>query len=278
MNEEPEIHNQAVSPNADSTQNETASFEVNIDTSDLAYLPEDSGGSQQPFPLGTTTSPYGYYAYTPGGYTPDGAEYPLIVFLHGWNPNLGNEPLENVLISGPPQLIKTAQWHPSYPFIVVAPQLATSYWDPNTLHEFIEHLIDSFQVNTKRIYLTGLSLGGGGCWWYVGEIEEHYAAALVPISASGADHLIDNLKEVPIWAFHGAKDTTVPAYENFGSVPLVQAINQTNPVTEARVTVYPNAAHNAWTITYNGIGRKHDQLYDTYDVDIYDWMLTYKKE
>jgi len=253
-------------------------FEIDIDESDLLVLPEDIGGEQVPHPYGSTAAPYGYYAYTPAGYKADGADYPLIIFLHGWNPNLGNEPLENVLNSGPSRLIRTGKWNPRFPFIVVSPQLKGIYWAPNTIHSFVEHLIDTYPININRIYLTGLSLGGGGCWYYVGEVNDHYAAAIVPISASGAEYLIDNLRQIPIWAFHGARDRTVAAYENFGSVPLVNAINLTNPGTKARVTVYPNLAHNAWTTTYDGSGKFHNQLHDKYEVDLYDWMLSYKKE
>ena len=262
-----------------STENEQdPPFEIRIDDTDLAILPEDTGGMHSAFPLGSTSSNYGHYVYTPSGYKADGPKYPLIIFLHGGNSNLGNEPLENVLLSGPPRLIKAGKWKPGYPFIVVSPQLTTAYWSPVKTHKFIEYLISTYQINTDRIYLTGLSLGGGGCWYYVGEIEDNYAAAIVPISASGSAHLIDNLRKVPIWAFHGNRDTTVKAYENFGSVPMVQAINLTNPLIKARVTVYPNLGHNAWTTTYNGTGRNHFQLHDEYDVDLYDWMLTYKKE
>ena len=265
--------------NDDSTENEPdAPFEIRIDDTDLASLPEDTGGSHTAFPLGSTSANYGHYAYTPSGYTADGPKYPLLIFLHGWNSNLGNESLENVLLSGPPRLIKAGQWNPNYPFIVVSPQLTTPYWAPSQTHRFIEYLLSAYQINPDRIYLTGLSLGGGGCWYYVGEIEDNYAAAIVPISASGAEYLIDNLRKVPIWAFHGARDTTVEAYLNFGSVPLVQAINLADPIIEARLTVYPNLGHNAWTTTYDGAGRNHNQLYDRFDVDLYDWMLTYKKE
>ena len=274
------INNTSDSLNNDnSTENEQdAPFEISIDDSDLVILQEDTGGSHTAFPLGSTSANFGHYTYTPNGYKADGPEYPLIIFLHGWSSNLGNEPLENVLLSGPPRLIQTGEWKPTYPFIVVSPQLTGGYWSPDQTHRFIEYLLSTYQINANRIYLTGLSLGGGGCWYYVGEIEDNYAAAIVPISASGADYLIDNLREVPIWAFHGKRDTTVEAYVNFGSVPLVQAINLTDPIIKARVTVYPNLGHNAWTTTYNGAGRNHNQLHDIYDVDIYDWMLTYKKE
>lgn len=256
-----------------------SSAEIIIDDSDLANLPVDTGGTNTAFPWTSTSAGFGHYVYTPSGYEEDGPDYPLLIFLHGWSPNLGSEPLENALQSGPSSLIAHGKWNPKYPFIVVSPQLKWNYWPPNVVHKFIKYLIDHYQVNTSRIYLTGLSLGGGGCWYYVGETDDNYAAAIIPISASGAPHLIDNLRKVPIWAFHGGLDTTVKAYQNYGSVPLVQAINLTNPEVKAKVTVYPNVGHNAWSRTYDGSGRNHfNQQHDQYNVDLYEWLLQYKKE
>lgn len=263
----------------DKVEEDELSDEIIIDESDLAILPEDTGGSNIAYPLGSTDAGFGHYVYTPNGYKPDGPDYPLLIFLHGWNPNLGNEPLKNVLSSGPSKLIEHNNWSPKYPFIVVSPQLKSGYWPPYLVHRFIKYLIDTYQINVNRIYLTGLSLGGGGCWFYVGEIDDNYAAAIVPISASGSPNLVDNLRKVPIWAFHGAVDRTVDAYENYGSVPMVEAINATNPVVPAKVSVYPNIGHNAWTITYDGTGKDYfNLLYDPYSVDLYEWMLQYKKE
>jgi hypothetical protein len=263
----------------DDVEEEELNDEIIIDDNDLVILPEDTGGISIAYPLHTTKASFGHYVYTPGGYKPDGPDYPLLIFLHGWNPNLGNEPLKNVLSSGPSKLIAQNKWSPKHPFIVVSPQLESGYWPPYLVHRFIKYLIDTYQINVSRIYLTGLSLGGGGCWYYVGEIDDNYAAAIVPISASGAPHLVDNLRKVPVWAFHGAVDRTVEAYENYGSVPLVEAINATNPIVPAKVSVYPNVGHDAWTITYDGTGRDYfNLLYDPYSVDLYEWMLQYKKE
>ncbi len=253
-------------------------FTVTIDESDLSILPEDTGGSHKAVEKNSTAAPFGYYVYTPEGYEETNHDYPLLIFLHGWNPNLGNEPLENVLNSGPPRLIERNQWNPKFPFIVVSPQLTSNYWSTNKTHAFIEYLMDTYKVNKDRIYLTGLSLGGGGCWYYVGEQADNYVAAIVPISASGKESLVDNLRKVPVWAFHGGLDTTVKAYENFGSVPMVEAINATDPLVKARVTVYPAAAHNAWSMTYDGTGQKwSNQRHDRFEMDIYEWMLAYKK-
>lgn len=267
------------SPVPDPTEEEPEQpFSVTIDESDLAILPEDSGGEHIAVALKDTESPFGYYIYKPEGYSAEGPEYPLLIFLHGWSPNLGNEPLENVLNGGPPRLIESNRWNPKFPFLVVSPQLKTRYWPPARMHSFIGYLKEKYQVNSNRIYLTGLSLGGGGCWYYAGEVEDNYVAAMVPISASGAPHLVENLRRIPIWAFHGGLDNTVNAYENFGSVPLVEAINLTEPKVRARLTVYANVGHNAWFMTYDGTGTNYSsQTYDAFDMDIYDWLLAYKK-
>ena len=87
------------------------------------------------------------------------------------------------------------------------------------------------------------------------------------------------MRKIPIWAFHGAKDELVKAYDNFGSVPMVDAINKTNPQIKAKVTVYPLAGHNGWTRTYNGTGMfQGEKRFDQYDMNIYNWLLQYKKE
>lgn len=257
---------------------EEVPFSVTIDERDLVILPEDTGGEHLAVEFKDTEAPFGYYIYEPEFYREVEHDYPLLLFLHGWHPNLGDEPLRNVLVDGPPKLIQRKQWNPKFPLLVVSPQLRHSYWYSHEIHAFIKYLIKTYRVNPERIYLTGLSLGGGGCWYYVGEYEENYAAAIVPISASGNPGLIDNLTKVPIWAFHGGKDTTVKAYEDFGSVPMVLTINDNNPEIRARVTVYDNVGHNAWSMTYDGTGTGYrDQSYDTFDMDIYDWMLAYKK-
>ncbi|PCJ98034.1 MAG: hypothetical protein COA50_03655 [Flavobacteriaceae bacterium] len=256
--------------------------EIIIDASDLDHLPKDTGGTHTAFPLGTTEAYFGHYVYTPSGYTNDGPEYPLIIFMHGWGErgDSSNDPseLDKVLSWGPPRLIRSNNWDPSYPFVVVSPQLNFTYWPTNKIHEFITYVIDNYQINTNRIYVTGLSLGGGGSWFYAGEMgEESYAAAIVPISASGGAHLIENLAKVPIWAFHGADDPLVNAFDNFGSVPMVNAINQLNPEVKAKLTVYKGTAHNAWTNTYKNLPADANE-YDKFDVSIYDWMLQYKRE
>ncbi len=259
---------------------DTRLIEVEIDTTDLYMLPADTGGQMTIYDIAETNAPFRHLVYTPSHYSEEGPDYPLIIFLHGWGPwlNSGAAPPENLLTSsGPPKLIAAGTWNPTYPFIVVAPELRSLYWDWDQVHDFISHLIDSYQINTQRIYLTGLSLGGGGSWYYAGKMgDESYVAAIVPISARGELSIVENLTKVPIWAFHGDSDQTVDAFTNYGSVVMVNTINQNNPLTKARLTVYKNTGHDAWTRTYaNWVYPSGD--FDTFEVSIYDWMLQHRK-
>lgn len=258
--------------------------ELKIDSLDLKDLPVDIGGTQNAYPLDSTDAVFGHLVYTPSGYTEDGPEYPLLIFLHGWDPTgyTGTDVAElNELLYGttPPGLIQLKRWNPSFPFVVASPRLKSySYWRHQDIHNFIEYMIDHYQVNTKRIYLTGLSLGGGGTWYYVGERgDDSYVAAIVPISARGEERIVPNLTKVPIWAFHGDSDTTVPPFDNFGSVPLVRAINAYNPQIRAKVTVFTNTGHDAWSRVYSD--QFTTSTWNTpFNVSIYDWLLQYKKE
>lgn len=256
-----------------------------IDSTDIKDLPADKGGKHTAYPLASTNSVFGHFVYTPDGYTEDGPEYPLLVFLHGWDiteyTGTDEEELNELLLgTTPPGLIHSGRWKPSTPFIVASPKLKSDwYWRHDQIHEFIKYLIDTYRVNSKRIYLTGLSLGGGGAWYYVGERgEDNYVAAIVPISARGEERIVSNLTNTPIWAFHGDSDATVPAYDNFGSFPLVTAINALNPEIKAKVTIFNNTGHDAWSRVYSN-QLAFTQIHgSTFDVSIYDWLLQFKKE
>ncbi|MEP2025948.1 MAG: hypothetical protein ABJH98_14435 [Reichenbachiella sp.] len=257
---------------------------LTIDSTDLQDLPEDVGGIHVAYPLGSTDAVYGHFVYTPSGYTENGAEFPLLVFLHGWDPTeytgTDEEELNELLIgTTPPGLIQNGKWKPSFPYIVASPRLKTPwYWNHQDIHDFIKYMIDEYQINTKRIYLTGLSLGGGGTWYYIGERgDDNYVAAIVPISARGEAHIVTNLTKIPIWAFHGDSDTTVPPFENFGSVPLVEAINADNPEIKARITVFNDTGHDAWSRVYSDQFTTMTEK-TSFTVSIYDWFLQYKKE
>jgi predicted peptidase len=132
------------------------------------------------------------------------------------------------------------------------------------LADALEALLDAIlarpDVDTSRVYLTGLSMGGFGTWHLAVQRPEAFAA-IAPICGAGSmvnslPHRIYRLKHMPVWAFHGADDDIVPLASQ---QVLIDALHE---VTEAEVrfTVYPNVGHDSWTQTYANPA-------------LYDWFL-----
>lgn len=256
---------------------------------DLASLPADTGGTHTAHPLGTTTAAFGYYIYLPAGYETNTQSYPLLVFLHGKGERGdGTTQLARVLGLGITKLIETGAWHPTYPMIVVSPQFPNpdgagndNNWgdgNPANLHGLIEHVMSTYRVNDRRVYLTGLSHGGNGVYDYLLLQSEatSYLAAAAPIAAYGPNAHFDVPAHTPIWVFVGENDTT-----NFNtSKNFVAKYNAQMPPPQypAKFTAYPNAPHDVWTRTYNlsGMGME-DPVYDPYDVSLFDWFFSYKR-
>lgn len=252
-----------------------------MDYYNLGNLPTDTGGVHKAFTLGSTLSPYGYYVYTPSYYNElNNAVFPLLIFLHGSGEkgNSKSDPsiLDLVLRNGPPKLIKNNNWSPKHPMVVVSPQCHDGNWDADKLKEFIEYLLTNYNINVKRVYITGLSLGGFGTFNLVGKHgDASLAAAIVPICGSGIINQAENFRNTPVWAFHGDADGTVNVH---GSIDMVEAINEHNPVFDAKVTIYPGVGHDSWSKTYDGTGMgTESQEYDAFDQSIYDWMFEYQR-
>lgn len=246
------------------------------DYNNLANLPADTGGIHTAYPLGTNDSPYGYYVYEP---SVKGPVYPLLVFLHGAGEkgNSSDSPdiLNLVLRNGPPLLINKNKWLPRYPVIVVSPQCHDGGWNGTKIHEFITFIIKNYNVNLKRIYVTGLSMGGYGTFNYLTTTADScYAAAAVPICGAGNTSKVEGMKHIPTWAFHGDADGTVNVS---GSINMINAINEANPPLKAKLTIYPGVGHNSWAKTYDGSGMGTESAdYDAFNMDIYNWMFQYE--
>lgn len=245
---------------------------------DLTSLPQDLGGLHTPVYL-TSSIRYGYYVYTPSGYTNNQANYPLLVYLHG-SGDVGNSlvnpaDLNRILNYGPPQLIFKKKWSPKYPMIVVSPQ-SSGVFVADSLNEFIKYIIKTYRINTHRIYLTGLSLGGSGTFNYLTSYPNNgsYVAAAIPMSAAYEKHInISNLVKIPIWTFIGEDDVNASKL-----VTTIDLINQLNPTYKAKITIFPGVGHNCWDLAYSGSGMgKESKSYDAFNMSIYDWMFQYSK-
>jgi len=184
-----------------------------------------------------------YLLYLPNGYAKDQArKWPMVVFLHGAGER-GSD-LNLVKKHGPPLLVEQGR---KFPFILISPQCPTdSWWSSEPVMALIADAQSRYQVDPKRIILTGLSMGGYGAWDLGTRYPEKFAA-IAPLCGGGIPYLTYRIKDKPIWVFHGAKDTAVPISE---SQRMVDALKK-NGNTRVKFTIYPEAGHNCWTETYN---------------------------
>ena len=204
-----------------------------------------------------------YLLFLPKDYRSDRSRsWPLILFLHGAGERGTNIWL--VAKHGPPKMVAAK---PDFPFIVVSPQCpAGRIWDPDVVMALLDQVIKKCRVDRAKIYLTGLSMGGYGTW-DIGLTYPERFAALVPICGGGDPFVfrlydksrLEAVKTLPIWAFHGAKDSTVKLAE---SEKMVEAVKRVGG--DVKLTVYPDAGHDSWTQTYN-------------DPELYDWLLQHSR-
>lgn len=188
-----------------------------------------------------------YLLSLPEGYDSDtGKRWPLLIFLHGSGER--GDDLAKVKVHGPPRLVEEGR---KFPFIVVSPQAPLgSGWDASTLYKLLQHLKSSKRVDHRKVYLTGLSMGGYGTWDLAMEHPEEFAA-IAPVCGGGDSTKAWRLRNIPIWNFHGAKDDVVYPEQ---SEQMVAAARKHNP--NVRYTLYPDANHNSWDLTYS-----NDSLY-----------------
>jgi len=236
--------------------------------SDLEILPFDKGGKQIPNLLGEANMYYNYYMYIPCGYSIDGPEYPLLIYLHGGG-KCGD--LHYILNGGIPFLIKTNTWKSPYAMLVVSPQNTDGWWDVKKIHTFIKYLISKYKVNKARIYMTGASMGGFGVFAYCCEFgNAAYVAAVVPICGGGEFYRSYAFKNIHIWAFHGKKDASVPV---FLSEIMINTINIFKTNDRAKLTIFPDFGHGIEECVYNStcIGLESPS-YDTFNISIYQYI------
>jgi predicted peptidase len=199
---------------------------------------------EQEFRIGGKT--IRYLLYLPRDYATNDVKRPLLLFLHGRGESDG--PLSLVKKWGPPRLIERGE---SFPYVVVSPQCPRSpvSWanadQQSLLLALLEYVTQTYRVDTDRIYLTGLSLGGYGSWRLAADHPERFAAA-VPICGGGKPEDAPKLKWLPMWVWHGAADRTVPLKR---SAEMVEAIKQAGG-TNILFTMLEGIGHNSWEAAY----------------------------
>lgn len=196
-----------------------------------------------------------YLLYLPTGYGADPQKkWPVILFLHG-SGERGSD-INLVKLHGPPKVVDKGR---DLPFVIVSPQCpANEWWNPPTIIALLDEVIAKYQVDPDRVYLTGLSMGGFGTWETAVVYPDRFAA-IAPICGGGNPFRVGAIRNVPTWVFHGEKDTSVPIAASAQMVAALQSVKG-----DVRFTRYPDAGHDAWTVTYD-----HRALYD--------WFLQHKR-
>jgi len=248
---------------------------------DAGFIPQlDAAAAStrfRPVSKDTTTAPNGFYEYLPPGY--DGSlAAPLMVFWHGLGedgdglaePDGGGD-LHTVPNNGPPKLIKADQWPNARPFIVLSPQHGPSNCPSNDeIDAFMTWAIGHYTVDSKRIYLTGLSCGAIGSWSYLDKYKDKVVAATLLISGDPGNIFSDDgcslVSDLALWSVHGSADPTVDPSDDETTMPKFIACAE--PRADVKFNLVDGGAHDVWTKTYDlsyGFG------------DVYQWMLDHPK-
>lgn len=207
-------------------------------------------------------------------------EYPLVIFLHGAGER-GNDN-EKQLIHGKDFLIDN--FYAENPAIVIAPQCPSdTYWSnvqsntvagertfkyglteqPTPAMETLTFLIDDWlnsgRIDPKQVYVGGLSMGGMGTYELLWRMPNTFAAAFPICGGGDVDKITNYTANTPLWIFHGADDSVVPA--KF-SREISEALNKAGH--KVKYTEYPGVNHNSWDNAFK-------------EKELANWLFSHKK-
>lgn len=260
-------------------------FLLVIVTSPKAFAQQVARTIPAPYTINNMT---GYYEALPADYATSGKNHPLIIFIHGVGELAGKGATtvgSKVTNNGIPRLIRDGKFPASftsngksYSFIVVSPQFK-EWPGSGDVFKLLVYLKTIYRIDLSRIYITGLSMGGGVTWGALSENVEtakQVAASIVVCGAwdpAGVSQLPANiaLNNIPVWATHNDKDGTVPLAYSQG---WVDGINKAVPANKypARLTVWASSSHDAWTKTYDPAYKDPET-----GLNAYEWLLQYAK-
>ncbi|WP_160298090.1 alpha/beta hydrolase-fold protein [Halorubrum saccharovorum] len=197
-----------------------------------------------------------YRLYIPNGYNEtDAQKYPIFFTLHGAG-RRGDDNQKQVYSSAVFYSMRSVQ--KNHPCFVLAPQcpkssswVDVSSWDEGTHSlrnltpaletsiSILNEVVNKYRIDTSRQYITGFSMGGYGTWEAIVRFPDRFEAA-IPISGGGIPEKASCLDSVRVWAFHGAKDTTVPVS---GTRHMIGAMRKSG--LSPRYTEFDSYGHTA---------------------------------
>lgn len=211
----------------------------------------------------------GHVAVLPDGIETSKALYPCMLFLHGSGERgegLTESDLSKTIKEGP------AAYEKSNRFIILCPQVGGWSWRTtrtingvktvtNEANEFMKWALNNYPIDPKRVYVTGLSMGGEGAWFAMADNPDLYAAG-APVCGRAARSDGDKIAGagVRVWAFHGEDDTAIPFEQHWNPIAGMRARNK----SLIDFTVYERMGHGIW-----------DKVYA--NTALYSWFLKYSK-
>ncbi|OGO20833.1 MAG: phospholipase [Chloroflexi bacterium RBG_16_48_8] len=206
---------------------------------------------------GTHSKELRYLLYLPSKYGEDpDKKWPMILYLHG----IGERGSKLNLLKkhGIPKVVENRD---DFPFLTVSPQCPdNTLWFEHydELIAILDEVMETYDIDANRIYLTGNSMGGYGTWGLAIKIPYRFAA-IAPICGGGIPEQVCVLKEVPMWAFHGEKDDLVDLSEGQKMMDALEACGG-----KVRFTIYKGVGHDSWTRTYE-------------NPELYAWFLEHTR-
>jgi predicted peptidase len=189
-------------------------------------------------------------------------KYPLVIFLHGSGERGGDNDAQ---LKWGVMNFATDQNMTLHPAIVIAPQCPEKMtWSNVTgknggalelqpepskpmalVIRLIHQLMKTMPVDTDRIYITGLSMGGFGTYDAIERYPALFAAA-VPVCGGGDTSGAAAIAHIPMWIFHGAEDPAVnPVYD----LRMLEALTRAG--ARPGFTEYPETGHFSWIGAYS---------------------------
>jgi predicted peptidase len=223
------------------------------------------------------TIPYRFLP--PEGYDSD-QQYPLVLCLHG-GAGRGRDNLRNIGGCKPARVLSEPDMRTRYPSFLLVPQAPpeSSFGyaiDEETTADrdsrgrptgegiykdivaLIQDVAVRWSVDSNRIYVAGQSMGGSGSW-HLAVRHPNLFAAVLPITGAVSTPYADSLVGIPIWAFHGALDKSVPVQSTRDMVAAVNSAGGT-----ARYTEFEGVGHNCW-----------HQVFD--DPEVLEWLFAQRR-
>jgi len=199
-----------------------------------------------------------YMLFVPHDYNGDKL-YPLVLFLHGAG-ETGNDGQKQSYVGLGPVARMQAK---TFPFFILLPQSQERSWqadgkDAQRALAMLAEVQKNYKIDDKRLYLTGLSMGGFGTWSLAEKYPDRWAA-IVPVCGGGDPDKAKDIKDIPCWIFHGDADTAVPVDR---SRKMFQALQDAGG--KPKYTEYAGIGHNSWEMAYN-------------TPELYEWMLQQHK-